>query len=220
MLFRSCAGPLDVGKASECRFCGTPINDGSTDWVLEDVQPFSAMRAYLQEQAQDQRIVAAGGHERMETDRFLNEPDLLVAVARMAMSDGVLHDRERQMLIHLAQSRGVGPNRLEQIVNTSMDPSQPVNLPRGEEQAQAFMVQLIRAALIDGMISREERKLLVGVGSQVGWTAREISRSIKATRKDLYGEAKDVLDRAEHMPPPPSPGQRPSGPGQPPPPPA
>ena len=58
---------------------------------------------------------------------------------------------------------------------------------------------------------------LVGVGAQVGWTAREISRSIKATRKDLYGEAKDVIARAEHMPPPPNPGQHPTGPGQPPP---
>ena len=62
---QNCGGPLDVGKATECKFCATPINDGSKDWVLEDVQPFAAIRALLREQAADSRITAAGGVERM-----------------------------------------------------------------------------------------------------------------------------------------------------------
>ena len=37
----SCGAPIDVGGDNACGFCGTALNDGVRDWVLEDVGPHS-----------------------------------------------------------------------------------------------------------------------------------------------------------------------------------
>ena len=138
----------------------------------------------------------------------------------MAMADGVLHDKEAQLLAQIGQSRGVTHQRMAGILEAVADPSYTVPMPKGEEQAQAFMLQLIRAALIDGMISKEEQRFLVGIATPLGWTARDLNRSIKHERSRLYQEAKQVIREADHMPPPPPPQAPPTDPNRPPPPPS
>ncbi len=209
---RQCGAPLDVGRATNCAFCGTAINDGRTSWILTDVQPYEAMRGYLMELAREEQAGDADPvtANRMATDRLLNEPELLVALTRLATADGVLHDKERAHLTSMAASRGVPPERIQQILSSGQELSQPIQLPEEPEEARAFMVHLIRGALIDGEISKEERHLLQGVGGQIGWVDADLKRAIKAERARLYQQARDILRHApapglDLPPPPPSP---------------
>ena len=100
--------------------------------------------------------------------------------------------------------------RIQQILSSGQELSQPIQLPEEPEQARAFMVHLIRGALIDGEISKEERTLLQGVGGQIGWVDADLKRAIKAERARLYQQARDILRNApapglDLPPPPPSP---------------
>ncbi|MEE8601965.1 TIM44-like domain-containing protein [Euzebya tangerina] len=227
---QQCGAPLDVGNATECQFCGTAINDGSTSWILIDVQPYDAMKGYLMEIASEERaeresamqqrasggavaggvLPAAGGplaSNRLENDRLANEPELMVALTMMAAADGQLATKEIEHLTQMARSRGIPVERVQQFLASGAASTHTITLPDNREQAQAFMSQLIRGALIDGEISKEERTLLATVSRQMDWVEADLKRAIKQERKKLYQQSKEILRSAppvmpEFIPPP------------------
>lgn len=192
---QGCGAPIDVGKADVCEFCQSALNDGSTDWVLETVQPYNAMAAFRREESRDETLNERGAIERFETDRLLNEPELLAGLARMVAVDGELHATEKEYLTDLARRRGVSTDRLKQIFSTAVADDQPVQLPDGPEQTRLFMDHLIRAALIDGRITRHEEQLLWQVGRQLNWEKADLKYAIARNRTKLYQQAKTVLRR-------------------------
>lgn len=161
----NCGAPLDVGRTAECAFCGTPLTDGSNNWVLQDVTEHLAMRWHLQQLAARS---AQQAPERLEEERLAHSPELLVALARIAAVDGVLHQREVEHLRQLAMSRGVPEERFQQIIATASDPAVVFPLPREPAQARAFLTSLVRAALLDGQLSPAERDLIGHVATQLG----------------------------------------------------
>jgi uncharacterized tellurite resistance protein B-like protein len=188
-----CGAPIDVGGADACRFCDSPLNDGSSDWVLEDVGTHNLMREFQMEDQQEQLLEQHGGVERLETDRFLNEPELLPALARILTVDGELHAKEREHIINLAESRGVSKARLKTIFATAKSQDIPINVPRNRQQANVFMDHLLRAALVDGKVTRGERDLLINAGNQIGWTAADLKMAHARIRKELYQQAKTII---------------------------
>ena len=188
-----CGAPIDVGAAQACGFCGSPLNDGSGDWVLEGVGPRNMVDSYRIEDEQEQLLQTPGSAERLEGDRFLNEPDLLTALSRILTVDGELHDKERKHIIDLAQSRGVPKDRLKTIFATATSKDIPITVPQNLQQANVFMDHLLRAALVDGKVTRSEHELLLKAGQQVGWSAADLKIALSRIRKELYQQAKKVI---------------------------
>ena len=137
----NCGGNIDVGGSPDCEYCETPLNDGSWDWVLADVVHHDSLKTAMQDRA-----------DRLERERFFNEPELLASLVRMVMVDGNLATEEREFVANLARRRGVSGERLEQVFATALSDKQPIQLPDKPEDARLFLDQLIRAALIDGSI--------------------------------------------------------------------
>ena len=162
------------------------------DWVLEDVTSYNAMSAYDRPAA---ALNDSGEVERFETSRLLNEPELFAALVRMVVSDGELQDKERQFLTDFGTRCGITKDRLKQIFAAAVDGQQPIQIPKGK-QGVLFMEQLIRAALIDGQITSQEKELLRQVGEQLNWGPVDLKHAIQRVRSDLFRQAKSVL-RAE-----------------------
>ena len=183
--------PVDLGRSKACGFCGTALNDGSGDWVLEDVGPHNVindlMRDHLTPSGAEERV------DRMEADRFLNGPELLTAMSRILTVDGELHQKEREHIIALAESRGVSRKRLKSIFATATASDTPIIVPKGLEQANAFMDHLLRAALIDGRVTRSEHALLVNVGRQLGWSPADLRIALARVRGELFQQARQVI---------------------------
>ena len=191
----NCGAPVAIGTDAVCNYCETTLNDGAWDWVLEDVEPFSPVLGYQREDWRDAAANLGPGVERLEEDRFVNEPELLVALARMVTVDGLLHDSERQYLAQLAKRRGVSASRLNAILSSVEDSEQPVLLPRNEREAATFVDHLVRAALVDGYITRRERALLVRAADSIGWGETQLNAAIDLSREQLYRQAKKILKR-------------------------
>lgn len=190
---QNCGAPIDVGKADACQFCGTSLNDGTSDWVLEDVTGFNYMKSFQLEQARDRTIRESGAVDRLERDRLLNEPDLQVALARMVAVDGEIHEKEKQYLTNLLKRRGISLERINQVLTTADADEQPLPLPDNREQLQLFMDHLIRAALIDGRITGKEKRLLRRVCGQMGWSLGDLKAAIYRNREHLYKQARQVI---------------------------
>ena len=188
-----CGASIDIGRTSNCSFCGAALNDGSGDWILEDVTTHDMMEEFRREDENDQIIEGQGGVERLEADRFLNEPELLTALARILTVDGELHEKEQQHIIALAESRGVPKSRLKTIFATATSNDIPITVPQDRQQANAFMDHLLRAALVDGKVTRSEQALLLQAGSQIGWSAADLKIALGRTRTELFQQAKKII---------------------------
>lgn len=188
-----CGASIDIGRTSNCSYCGAALNDGSGDWILEDVTTHNMMEEIHREDQNDQIIEGQGGVERLEADRFLNEPELLTALARILTVDGELHEKERQHIIALAESRGVAKSRLKTIFATATSNDIPITVPQDRQQANAFMDHLLRAALVDGKVTRSEQDLLLQAGSQIGWSAADLKIALGRNRTELFQQAKRII---------------------------
>jgi len=188
-----CGAPIDVGSTSACGFCGASLNDGVSDWVLEDVRPHNMIADLRREDRKDHQIEADGGTERLEADRFLNEPELLTALSRILAVDGELHKKERDHIINLAERRGVGKEQLKKIFNTATSADIHIRLPENLGQANVFMDHLLRAALVDGKVTRSEFQLLLQTAQQIGWSTADVKMAIARIRKELFQQAKQIM---------------------------
>ncbi len=129
----------------------------------------------------------------LSLNRFLNEPELLTALSRILMVDGELHEKERQHITGLAERRGVPESRLKTIFATATSNDIPINVPQDRQQANAFMDHLLRAALVDGTVTRSEQDLLLQAGSQIGWSAADLKIALGRTRSELFQQAKKII---------------------------
>ena len=57
------------------------------------------------------------------------------------------------------------------------------------------MDHVVRAALVDGHITRSERKLLVNAAAKLGWSEVQLKKAIADGRDELYRQAKKMLKR-------------------------
>lgn len=188
-----CGAPLEHGKTDQCGYCGAAINDGSGDWVLEDVVDHDMIVDLLREDRMDHRIESRGGVERLEADRFLNEPELLMALSKMVTIDGELHQKEKDLILDLAGKRGVSSERLKSIFDTAIAGDISISLPKDRSQAAVFMDHLLRAALVDGRVTRKEKWLLTKASADLGWTNTDLKMGLARVRGELYQQARSLI---------------------------
>lgn len=188
-----CGAPLEVGTAATCQYCGADVNDGKTDWILEDVGPHNQMELNHTEDQSQSPANATETVEGRESGRLTNASELLTALARLITVDGELHEKEQKHMIAMAKTRGVSKERLQSVMATATSRKIPLSLPRNRQQANVFMDHLLRAALVDGQVTRSERELLLKAGEQMGWTRADLKMALARIRGELYQQARRIL---------------------------
>jgi uncharacterized tellurite resistance protein B-like protein len=197
---QNCGAPIQIGEAAACGYCSAILNDGSQDWVLEDVTTYDPMQAWGAEDRQETRMAGRGIVDRLEADRLLNEPELLMALSTILSSDGELHDKERDFLSQLATRRGVSRERLKKIFAAAQASQNSIRIPQHPQQAKVFMDHLIRGALVDGRITRSEKKLLNQSARQLGWSNADFKLAVARSRRELYSQAKGIIREHRRRP--------------------
>lgn len=196
----NCGGPLDVGAMTECRFCGTPVNDGSTDWILTDVIPKGAMRVAAENRArsQPQEPVQTPSGDPVQPSlggvSLSHDHDLLLAVAAIAGADGTISSAERAELERMGARRGIAPEHMQEVIDGGVT-LEELPIPSDPEGAAQFMGTLVNAAFLDGLVTADERDILHSVGRRLGWSVERVDQLIDITRDRLKAQADDVLSQ-------------------------
>jgi tellurite resistance protein/predicted lipid-binding transport protein (Tim44 family) len=157
-----CGAPLtDNGQAS-CEFCGQLLASGERDWVLQDARGWESWKAQARSHAAP--AAAAGADRVVSRDE---RERLLYMMAAMAMADGVLDAKERELLKMCSQRWSVPWSNVELAL--SAGPSLFERLvQKGTPEAEMFLKELVQMALIDGKVDRSERKLLESAAQHLG----------------------------------------------------
>lgn len=204
---QSCGAPEQTGAENECAYCGSVMNDGAREWVLEtvldrnDAQIASIIGRMNQMQRQLAKEAAlssptdgisAAGYD----DLSISGIELIRWAVAMMLADGKIDDKEMEMIKGLAAKRDIQPHHLKQMIGALKATPSPVEYVMQTSQITAdvdLMRHLARVALADGKLTVSEIGMLNTVGRHIGMTAVEIDMLLKHERKNLYQEAKETL---------------------------
>ncbi|MDD3148002.1 MAG: TIM44-like domain-containing protein [Candidatus Riflebacteria bacterium] len=210
----SCGAPEQTGAENECAYCGTVMNDGKSEWVLETVSDRSDMQVstVLTRMKQLQRQQATTG-ARQQPAAVASTPagaplfkyaipgnDLVRWAAAMMLADGQIDQQEMDMLNGVARQRDVSAAKLQEIITELKAQTDPVAyvLQISIQPADGeLMRHLARMALADGKLTHEEKAMLYKVGKQISLTAPDIDLLLKRERTNLYQEAKAAIAQSK-----------------------
>lgn len=210
----NCGGPLDTGRATECRFCGTAINDGSTDWILSDVVPIGAVppapaaseAASVTGTAAPSAAppatpwgadVAPAGSPpppapNLHATTLSHDHGLLLAVAAIAGADGTISPAERAELQRMGERRGIAAEHMAEVIDGGVS-TDDIVVPTDPQSASDFLGHLVNAAFLDGLVTADERDILHIVGTRIGWPVDRVDQLIAITGDHLRSEAERLL---------------------------
>ncbi|HEX8524873.1 MAG TPA: TIM44-like domain-containing protein [Tepidisphaeraceae bacterium] len=176
----SCGAPATSAASSACDFCATVLNDGSVNWVLEDVmQPGSA------------RLRELGYGDGKTTPPSAS--GLIAWMVHVASCDRQIDPRERQMILKAGERRKVDRATviamLDAAGNGGFEPPQPAN----REEARQWLQEMAGMALADGKISPEESYLLRETAKRVGYVEADIKMMLARKRQEVLEQARARL---------------------------
>lgn len=188
----SCGAPLAVNRVGACTYCDASLTDGSHDWVLVDIRPFVAEINRYSEQLQ-QKFEASNRRKALgaishtpHADRGLD----LAMIARVLKTDGDLNDKEVKAFRKMAEREGIAESQANLMLQNADYLDVDLPLPESGEDALRQMRQVAYATLVDGHLSRGEKKLLARYGKHFELSAADIKLVLRQTRGQLYREAK------------------------------
>lgn len=181
-----CGGPLAETDATRCAYCSADLTAGAGDWVLESVDlpesvriPEGPTRTQGQTEAMDalDRFLVPDMGDRRE--RVL----LLSRMAAVVVADGVVTREERKLVQSFAKRWQIPMEAVEPILNREVPFDQAITvLPSNKT---GFFSALVQAALVDGRIDREERRLLSRVAKDLGMSAAEVDQMMSSMEAAL-----------------------------------
>lgn len=206
----ACGAPEQTSTANECAYCGSVMNDGKQEWVLESVvdrsdKQVSEIITRMNQLAKRQQPAAVSANGNGISGKTTGAPadnlafsglEMLRWTVAMMLADGQIDAKEMEMIKDLARKRDINETRLQQVVSELKAATSPVEHVMTTSQLQAdrqLLVQLARVALADGALSNEEREMLLKVGQKISMTGVDIDMLLTRERNNLYREAKDFL---------------------------
>ena len=209
----SCGAPEQTGSENECAYCGSVMNDGKSEWVLEAVvdrsdaqvkdilDRLNSMSRKIVEEAQAQASARHGAKGGVATpppldDFGISGIELMRWTVAMMLADGHIDGKEMNMIKDLASKRDIHENRLQQMISEFKAVADPVAHVMQTSKIVAdneLLRHIARVALADGKLTPEETDMLKMVGGKIGMSGIDIDMLLKRERKAIFQEAKDIL---------------------------
>jgi len=206
----SCGAPEQTGIENECSYCGTVMNDGNSDWVLEtvltrnDAQVVAILEKMkkLRQKAATPGVTAAtpaASFPAQQQKYTASGLELVRWATAMMLADGHIDEKETAMIGNIARQLDVPAHKLQQVVTEMQAKSDPVAymIDTSVHPANALLLKhLARIALADGKLSKEEVEMLKTVGRRINLADADIEMLLSQERKNLYQEAKAAIAEA------------------------
>lgn len=186
-----CGAPQTIDTNGACEYCGLLQNDGSTDWVLQEIKPFFGVSAA----ASDAGTPQVGSVPLISTRLTKDESEQLLRCAIAVMlADGVIDPKEQKALKKMAERRDIPESRLAELVS-DVQSSGSVDVPELMENAKnhELLVALVRMCLADGNVSSSEREVIKSLVEHGGYSDVDVDLMINQERARLYAESKALL---------------------------
>ena len=206
---KSCGAPETDTAGTVCQYCQTPLNEGTADWILEQiadphapdiVRLLKSPPAAPRPEAASPKCptpapgssadsVSAGtvSADTASGDIFevRGSADALRWMTAVIFADRKVEQAELDLLKQYARSYGVPQAKFNEIVLAAQAGKAVLRPPANRQEVAAIYRELVRLALADGTLSDTEEKLLNAFCRQGNLPADEAARilaSVKSAR--------------------------------------
>ncbi|MCH2176808.1 MAG: TIM44-like domain-containing protein [Lentisphaeria bacterium] len=198
----SCGAPPGDSSTNSCDYCGTVLNTGSEDWVLDDIgfKYEEKIELLFRELETSQLPPVPGG---ISPATFIHEhkvasprsQDIMVWMIHIMLSDGEIDNKEMDLIQDYALKSNIAQNQVEQFIQGVQNGHLEFRAPVDQEESRIWLEEMAAIALADGKISQEEKKAMLALGKKVGYTQYDIMHIINKKRKTIYQEVREAERR-------------------------
>lgn len=186
-----CGAPEVRSDKPYCEYCHTPLNDGSGDWVLDDIRPFSGYpQIEMEEAAHSIYSQPSEVSDKVKLD-CIDADAVLGCAAAIMMSDGEIDDKETELLKSFAESKKVSSERLALIIDSVKAGTFECSLPEGAA-AKEFIRAMILMCLADGKVTSSERNMLESFAGKLSIPLNTVYEMMRKERSALYKKVKQL----------------------------
>ncbi len=225
----NCGAAVSDSLSNECDYCGSVLNDGAREWVLEGVFPQNDSRiakAIVLVRASDSQnntrrdsyesgagvgaaaAVAGGIKKNYTVDDYSSSMNsisgltMLKWTIAMMLADGQIDPKEREIIDEYGLRRGVVKSQIDSLVSEIQAQSNPVDYVANSTDLPMeldLMRMLIQVAFADGKVTKEEIAMLRYVGKRMNLDEDQIRRLLTEERMRLYRMSKAVIKESKNM---------------------
>ena len=186
-----CGAPEVRSDKPYCEYCHTPLNDGSRDWVLDDIRPFSGYpRVETEEVTHNIYSHQSEVSDKLKLD-CVDADAVLGCAAAIMMSDGEIDEKETELLKSFAQSKKVSEERLNLIIDSVKAGTFEFSLPEGAA-AREFIRAMVMMCLADGKVTSGERRMLESFATKLSIPLSTVYEMMRKERSALFKKVKQL----------------------------
>lgn len=197
--------PNDL-SSNTCEYCNLAFNDDSKDWMLCDVVDFRNAKSssYIKDALESVNYINAAKQSSYEPiDKYTpgsvnynafdyySGIDLLSITVAMMVADGILDDREMNIIHSIRKARSISENELNQIINRLFKSPDPVKLvleTTAIKLDENLIRLLITIAAADGKIDYTEVEMLNKVAEIMGLSQNRLRDMINEVYESLWNK--------------------------------
>ncbi len=198
---KNCGAPETDTAGTVCQYCQTPLNEGTADWILEQIadphapdlvrllkSQFAASRPAPARPGTEPGPSVAGSvpadNASDDTFELRGSADALRWMTAVIFADRKVERAELDLLKQYARTYGVPQAKFNEIVLAAKDDKAVLRPPENPQEVAAVYRELARLALADGTMSDTEEKLLNAFCRQVNLPADEAARILASVKSE------------------------------------
>ena len=213
----NCGAAITNLLANECEYCGSVLNDGKRDWVLECILPQADPRiakAIVLIRASDSKSstvvrtgpAGVGIKKNYTVDDYsssinkISGMTMIKWTVAMMLADGIIDAKEQEIIYEYGLRRGIGKDKINSIVEEIRSHDSPVeyvaettDLPMDDE----LIRMIVRVAFADGKVVKQEIDMLRFVGKKLNLTDTQIRNILAEEKMRLYRMSKAIVSESK-----------------------
>ncbi len=150
----ACGAPVEDPFAVKCSFCGTEYNREDKEWIIDNIlsmEEYAALSSGVGTKTVKPGIIDALYDVR---DYALNNIMMIIA------ADGVYDEQEQKLVEGIARKFGYNPDILTPLFKQASSGRLAIKMPEDRKKRTKIYSLMVKAAMADNSLSREEKKLL------------------------------------------------------------
>ncbi|MBF0544897.1 MAG: TIM44-like domain-containing protein [Candidatus Riflebacteria bacterium] len=209
----NCGAPESSAVEFACKYCGTVLNDGSKEWVLEEITSSGNLKIQNKIReinassrgagipANAEEIVTSNAEEGfLLIPEGFSKSQIISWMIYMMKIDGIIDPKELETLRNFAKRIKFPQNVLETMINQPLShESFEASIAEFTESKQVAEILrfLATMALADGRLASEELTVLDAVRKKGNLLPVDVKMIISRERSRLYDEAKKAISQAK-----------------------
>lgn len=201
------AEPSDL-SSNTCEYCNSPFNDDSKDWILTDIlKDFSSKEAikYMldaNKSAKGQEIsktnslqqknYSKAGNADSNAFDYISGNDLLSLTVAMMLADGVIDNREMNIINNIRNARKISYVELTKIIDRMKNLPDPIGFVLNKTAIKLdenLIKLLITIAAADNRIEDSELKVLQKVAGKMNISEKRLRDLINEVYEKNWNKA-------------------------------